>query len=96
MRSYSIEFEMTDPTDYSARLVLNCGNSDINVYFDNISVSEILTSVVQSQDVTLIDKFQLYSNYPNPFNSQTMIRYAVPVKSQVTLTIFNILGEIEK
>lgn len=93
MQSYSIEFEMTDPTDYSARLVLNCGNSEINVYFDNISVSEILPSDIQVQDQIVINKFQLFPNYPNPFNSQTMIRYAVPEKSQVTITIFNILGE---
>ncbi len=37
-------------------------------------------------------KFYLSQNYPNPFNPSTVITYAVPVKSKVTLKIFDILG----
>jgi len=33
------------------------------------------------------------SNYPNPFNTQTVITYAIPRNSLVTLTIHNILGQ---
>ncbi len=38
-------------------------------------------------------RFQLYPNYPNPFNPNTIIEFNLPKTSQVTLTIFNILGE---
>ncbi|MBN2091175.1 FG-GAP repeat protein [candidate division KSB1 bacterium] len=38
-------------------------------------------------------KFYLYPNYPNPFNSSTLIRYALPYPAQVNLTIFNVLGQ---
>lgn len=39
------------------------------------------------------DRFTLYPNYPNPFNPSTTMRYGIPVKSQVRLTVFNTLGQ---
>ncbi len=37
--------------------------------------------------------FVLYGNYPNPFNSQTIIRFFVPEDGELTLSIFNLLGQ---
>ncbi len=41
----------------------------------------------------LPDKFELAQNYPNPFNPTTTIRFDLPKKSNVKLTIFNVLGQ---
>jgi len=35
----------------------------------------------------------LDQNYPNPFNPKTTIRFGLPKPSQVTISIFNLLGE---
>jgi hypothetical protein len=38
------------------------------------------------------NQFYLSNNYPNPFNPITTIQYSVPTKSQVKLTVYNLLG----
>jgi endoglucanase len=38
-------------------------------------------------------KHSLYQNYPNPFNAETVIKYELPKACEVSLDIYNILGE---
>ncbi len=37
-------------------------------------------------------QFLLSQNYPNPFNPSTTIRYAIPVRAHVRLSVFDLLG----
>ncbi len=75
---------------------------DIRIYSGVISDSSIqalyhergwqIEGVHQAQEGIPSD-FELSSNYPNPFNPSTTIRFGVPVESQVKIEIFNILGQ---
>ncbi|MCX6142482.1 MAG: T9SS type A sorting domain-containing protein [Ignavibacteriales bacterium] len=46
-----------------------------------------------ANDAMLPTNYQLYSNYPNPFNPSTNIRYSLPVAGSVKLEIVNTLGQ---
>ena len=51
-----------------------------------------LTLSVEVEEI-LPGKFALNQNYPNPFNPITNINYNLGINSDVTLSIFNILGQ---
>jgi chitodextrinase len=38
-------------------------------------------------------EYALDHNFPNPFNPETTLRYAIPAADKVTLSIYNILGQ---
>lgn len=47
-----------------------------------------------SNDSELImDGYKLSQNYPNPFNPNTIIKYSIPVSSNVSIEIYNMLGQ---
>ena len=49
---------------------------------------------IENHGSILPDKFELYTNYPNPFNPSTEIVYSVPKADRVTLTVYTGTGQI--
>jgi len=39
------------------------------------------------------EEFKLEQNYPNPFNASTTIAYQLPQASDVSMKIYNLLGQ---
>ena len=51
------------------------------------------TSISTTSDFALVpDDYQLHQNYPNPFNPTTTIQYEFPRRSNVQITIYDMLG----
>jgi hypothetical protein len=42
----------------------------------------------------LPEEFELYQNYPNPFNSSTTITYQLPNITNVSLSVYDVLGQL--
>lgn len=91
---FSYQFKMASRTDEAARVVFNCGISNDDIFISNISLKNITTGVDEDDVNNRPVRFELFGNYPNPFNPKTTIRYAVAVRSQVKISIYNILGEM--
>ena len=83
----------TDSTVYNP-------SSDISIWI----VTENGFKVIEpgeTLDLTSVDngnfnrsmRFELSQNYPNPFNQETVISYYLPVTSETTLSIYNLVGE---
>jgi hypothetical protein len=50
-------------------------------------------SIAEAEDITpLPSGYSLSQNYPNPFNAQTIIKYNLPEKALIALSIYDLLG----
>lgn len=62
----------------------------LNSGFWHVYSQSVITNVYD--DETIPATFKMEQNYPNPFNPSTIIRFSVPENSNVTLKVYDVLG----
>ncbi len=80
-------------------LVFREYNADLglsSLYYLGVPTTEVkklVTSVATNSVRNVPKTHALFQNYPNPFNPVTTIRFDLKEDTQVTLTVFNMLGK---
>jgi len=69
----------------------HAGDMDVHVTKIDYS-SDIVTGVSRNEDL-VASKFELSQNYPNPFNPTTTISFSVPVNGDVSMKVYNMVGQ---
>ena len=78
--------------DWEGELIFSqaVGGEDINV---PISMNISSSNDVVGRKFHLPTKFGISAIYPNPFNATTTISYALPIASNISLELYNLLGQ---
>jgi hypothetical protein len=64
------------------------------IYWDDLDVQVIGASTSARNGKNGLPKtFDLSNNYPNPFNPSTEIQFSVPKTANISLIIYNLLGQ---
>jgi hypothetical protein len=89
-----------DPYDYHLRWGSPCIDTGNPVYYDPDGTRSDMgafyyhqTSVPESEVPVIPTHHQLGANYPNPFNSETMVPFSVGHRIHVTIDIYNVMGQ---
>ncbi|MBK8660286.1 MAG: Omp28-related outer membrane protein [Ignavibacteriales bacterium] len=87
----------TDLTHYSHFMELN-KNGAVSVRLKQIDLDgSVSYSRVETVEFGLLPTtVMLFDNYPNPFNPSTTISYSLPEATEITLSVYNTLGELVK
>ena len=83
-------FESTDT------LMFNLITDEVNMLPQLAPDGNYCPSNVEIKKKTNLTSFQIYSNYPNPFNPITTLHYDLPEDKIVNITIYDIMGNVVK
>jgi hypothetical protein len=91
--SMAVSFGLTgDSVSCSWRAAALNGLDTLNSTPFIVKIRRIPVGINQISSV-IPEQFNLYNNYPNPFNPSTVIRFDISKSQFVKLSVFNMLGE---
>lgn len=67
------------------------GSGQYNAFVTKLNLSP--ATIVLTDGPSIPNKFELMQNFPNPFNPNTIIRYALSFSSSVKIEVYNMLGQ---
>ena len=73
------------------RIRVHATGTNEEMAFDDIKVTGIMQTNLPEEDRAI--EFALEQNYPNPFNPSTVINYSVANSGEVSLSVYNLLGQ---
>ncbi len=79
LRTKIFSFENNRHTDKTGEIIFETYSGNVSADTDN--------------PVQIPDEYSLSQNYPNPFNPTTVIKFALPVQSNVTIKVYDISGK---
>ena len=65
----------------------------ITLEFARINGIEYGTPVVLEDYNNSITNFNLFQNFPNPFNMSTTVKYEIPYPGEIEITLYDVLGK---
>ena len=71
----------------------NSGFATLHSVWPSISYTSDATLAVNDKSDILPKEFALHDNFPNPFNPSTTIRFDLPKATDVSILVFNVLGQ---
>lgn len=55
-------------------------------------INSLITEVDSDNNIAIPNKYNLFQNFPNPFNPATTIKYSIPESGSVKIKIYDLLG----
>ena len=94
---YPVQWPLPEDLAYTNAALMTAGSDgfplgDLNWFPDKKAQWEQMISDVEVVEA-VPQEYGLSQNYPNPFNPSTKIEFSVPKQSNVTLKVFNVLGQ---